>query len=173
MIISARPWQDELKTLCESLRTSLGNTKDDFKEFEFERSIYYIAICLRKLNDTILKPQGFDFYGWELKGNYYSPRGKLPTTPWWFSVDANFEMTEPHPGATSLSRIVNMIIHSKFLDCSYATYSIIVGSDRNDESGSPFIFEFSCERFLECCAKISIVDYNLMPPLRSQHGAKV
>jgi hypothetical protein len=172
MIISAGPWQNELRALCESLRASLGTTKDDFKEFEFERSLYYIAICLRKLHDTSLRPEGFDFYGWNLEGNYYPPRPPLPTAPWWFSVDANFEMTQPRPGTASLSHIVNMIIHSKFLDCSYGTYSIIVGSDREDEAGSPFIFEFSCKHFLECCAKVSAADYNLMPPLRSRHGAR-
>jgi hypothetical protein len=172
MIISAAPWQSELRTLCDSLRASLGDTKDDFKDFEFERSLYYIAICLRKLNDTSLKPSGLNFYGWPLEGKYYAPRGAVPAAPWWFSVDANFEMTKPRQDTAALSEIVNMIIHSKFLDCSYSTYSIIVGSDRKDKAGSPFIFEFSCERFLEYCAKISAADYHLMPPLKSQHGAK-
>src|SRR6266702_7830636 len=103
MIISAAPWQTELKRLCECLRDALGVIKDDFKDFEFERSLYYIAICLRKLNDTILKPREFDFYGWSFEGNYYGPREAAPPTVWWFSVDANFDMTQPRKGTTSFS----------------------------------------------------------------------
>ena len=92
MIISAAQWQGELQRLCKSLSASFGDNKDDFDDFEFERSLYYIAICLRKLNDTSLKPRGFDFCGWQFGGNYYAPRESMPTIPWWFSVDANFEM---------------------------------------------------------------------------------
>jgi hypothetical protein len=164
MIISAEPWQIELKKLCESLKASLGETKDDFNDFEFERSLYYMAICLRKLNDTILKPGEFDFYGWSFDGNYYGPRKATPPTPWWFSIDANFEMTKPRPGTVSFSKIVDMIIHSKYIDCSYRTRSLVVGSDKKDQAGSPFIFEFSWEQFLKCCAKVSAANYNLMPP---------
>src|SRR6266568_4460502 len=160
MIISAAPWQTELKRLCECLRDALGVIKD----VEFERSLYYIAICLRKLNETALKPQGLDFFGWEFDGNYYAPRGVIPTAPWWFAVDANFEMTQPRRGVAKFSDVVNMIIHSKFLDCSYATQSIIVGSDRTDGTKRPFVFEFSCVRFLEFCAKVSAADYYQMPP---------
>ena len=164
MIISAKQWQEELKRLCTSLRASIGDTKDDFDDFEFERSLYYMAICLRKLNDTILKPREFDFYGWSFEGRSYGPREAAPPTAWWFSVDANFDMTRPRPGTTPFSKIVDMIIHSKFVDCSYKTRSLVVGSDKKDQAGSPFIFEFSCEKFLECCARVSDANYNLMPP---------
>jgi hypothetical protein len=164
MIISAKQWQEEVARLCKSLSASVGGTKDDFDDFEFERSLYYTAICLRKLNDTILKPREFDFYGWSFDGNYYGPRQAAPPTAWWFSIDANFDMTQPRKGTTSFSRIVDMIIHSKYVDCSYKTRSLVVGSDKKDDTGSPFIFEFSLERFLECCAKVSAANYNLMPP---------
>jgi hypothetical protein len=164
MIISAKKWQEELKRLCNGLQDSMGIAKDDFDDFEFERSLYYGAICLRKLNDTVLKPREFDFYGWSVKGNYYGPREVHPPTAWWFSVDANFDMTQPRPGTAPFSRIVDMIIHSKYLDCSYRTHSLIVGSDRKDQDGLPSIFEFSCDHFLECCAKVSAAEYKHMPP---------
>ena len=164
MIIAAKKWQDELNRLCCSLKASLGNSKDDFDDFEFERSLYYIAICLRKLNDTRLRPANFKFYQWPFEGNLYAPRGPIPSIPWWFSVDANFEMTKPVRGKQSFKDIIDMIIHSRYVDCSYNTYSIIVGSDRKDRRGSPFIFEFSCKRLLDSCAKVVNTKYSLMPP---------
>jgi hypothetical protein len=166
MIISPANWQRELATLCEQLRAALGETKYDFNDFEFERSLYYLAISLRKLHDTPLRPNELDFYGWQFSGNYYSPR--LP----WFAVDAQFDMTKPRQGSASFQNIIDMIIHSEFVDCSYNSKAIIVGSDRRDSAKSNFIFEFSYDQLFRYCDKISKAEFHNVPPRKSNQGVK-
>ena len=172
MIISPINWQGELTTLCEKLEKSFGQNKDDFCDFEFEKSLYYMTISLRKLHDT-LRPNDFDFYGWQFKGNYYSPRETTPSAPWRFMVDVDFDMTKPRQGNASFRDIIDMIMHSKYVDCSYSSKAIIVGSDRLDSDKSNYVFEFALDQFLRCCEKISSTQFLSVPPHRnSRKGVK-
>jgi hypothetical protein len=124
------------------------------------------------LHDTSLRPRNFEFYSWILKGNFYSPRNDAQSTIWWFNIEENFDMCNPKSGKAKFKDVIDMLIHSKVLDFYLSKRMIVVGSDLIGSNGKPFVFDFSLDKFLKCCAKVRSANFSVVPPILKKSGAK-
>jgi hypothetical protein len=110
MILDIEIWKKELKRL----RAGLAQACQEDDEFQVEKHLYYVAIVSRKLRENRLAPK--KLASLSISISRYQPRSGPIDASNYLDAELHHDLNSPKSDNVPHKRIIDLIIHSSFLD---------------------------------------------------------